>query len=60
METVKEKIKIGDVLFSKEHNCKVTVEAFTTNGKIVCVWHDGVGHSHRELLQLEDLEEITD
>ena len=54
---VKENIKIGDVLFSKEHKRKVTVEAQTINGKLVCVWHDEIGQPYREILDLEDLEE---
>ena len=54
---IKENIKIGDVLFSKEHNCKVTAEAFTTDNKVVCVWQDSNGEPYREILRLEDLEE---
>ena len=55
-----ENIKIGDVLFSKEHNCKITVEAFTTTDRIVCVWQNDKGELYRELLQLQDLQGISD
>ena len=47
--------KTGDVLFSKENNCKVTVEAVTTDGQIVCVWMDNDGHMHRELFSSNEL-----
>jgi len=55
-ETDIKEIKIGDVLFSKEYDCKVTVEAFTTNNMIVCVWHDEIGKPYREILDLQQLE----
>ncbi len=51
------KIKIGDVLYSKEHNCKITVEVITTDDKVVCVWHDNESLSYRELLEPEKLRE---
>lgn len=47
--------KIGDVLYSDEYDCKITVEALTTNNEVVCVWQDANGEPHRELLQLEEL-----
>jgi hypothetical protein len=51
-----ENIKIGDVLFSKEYNCKVTIEAITTNNRIVVVWIDKEGKPHRELVSPNNLE----
>ena len=58
MTLIKE-IEIGDVLFSKEYSCRITVEALTTNDEVVCVWHDNGGQPHLEILQLEDLTEVS-
>jgi len=49
MEINAEKTLVGEVLFSKQYNCKITVEAITTTGLIVCVWIDPNGLPHREL-----------
>lgn len=47
------KIKKGDVLFSKEYQCKITVEALTNDAEIVGVWHDEIGQPHREIFNIE-------
>ena len=56
--TLTKEIKIGDFLFSKEYGCKVTVEAFTIDNRVVCVWFNE-NQANREILQLNDLEEIN-
>ena len=50
--------KIGDVLYSNEHSCKVTVEALTTNDKVVCVWQNNKGEPYREIIDISDLKEV--
>ena len=56
MTNTANQIKIGDVIFSKKHNYKVTVEAITTNNELVCAWFDKDNDLHREILSLEDVE----
>ena len=48
-------IKIGDVFFSKRYNCKITIEAITTNNFLVIIWIDNEGSPYRELVPLNDL-----
>lgn len=47
------KLKIGDVVSSKEHNCRVTIE--TDESNIGCVWFDRKNRLHREALKKDDL-----
>ncbi len=43
----------GDVIFSKEHDCKVTVHEVTNKG-LLCDWFTGTQH-HRKLIQEHEL-----
>lgn len=59
METTEtKKLKIGDVVFSKEHNCKVTVESDELH--IHCIWFDEQNQLHRETINRENLTIISD
>ena len=51
MKKEKKKLAIGDVVFSKEHNCKVTVGELLKNG-VLCDWFIGMKH-HQEILKVQ-------
>lgn len=42
LEDIKQ-VKVGDVLFSEEHECKVSVREVTKSG-ILCDWFIGCKH----------------
>ncbi len=46
-------LKIGDVLYSKQANCKVA--PIDIEIKVKCVWHDNEGNHCEETLPIADL-----
>lgn len=50
-----ENLKEGDVVFSTEHQCNVTVQKIISKEAVECVWFDSDDKPHKEIINKDKL-----